>query len=219
MAVAIGQSGLLLANSTLIEGTDWPTRGSEVRGPGAGKREAACTSTERVAKAAVSGTFYSPQVPFLLFARTATVQAVQLNWAGSYRLVAFGTFWGGTIEKERGRRARSFIWGREQAEETGRKKVPERYGVVLAKNGLELIRKIEKRFRRRGTERGEKIGKLLRSSFICAWASVSIGTFFLYSASGRCRHSLSLFLLQTNPALFFLTFFLRSGLSSSFSYF
>lgn len=40
--------------------------------------------------------------------------------------------------------------------------------------------------------------------------------FFLYSASGRCRHSLSLFLLQTNPALFFLTFFLRSGLSSSF---
>lgn len=74
---------------------------------------------------------------------------------------------------------------------------------MLAKNGLELIRKIEKRFRRRGTERGEKIGKLLRSSFICAWASVSIGTFFFYSASGRCRHSLSLFLLQTNPALFF----------------
>lgn len=64
MAVAIGQSGLLLANSTLIEDIDWPTRESEVRGPGAGKREAACTSTERVAKAAVSGTFYSPKFPF-----------------------------------------------------------------------------------------------------------------------------------------------------------
>lgn len=99
MAVAIGQSGLLLANSTLIGDADWPTRGSELRGPGAAKREAACTSTERVAKAAVSGTFYSPQVPFLLFARTATVQAVQLNWAGSYRLVAFGTFGGEPLKK------------------------------------------------------------------------------------------------------------------------
>jgi hypothetical protein len=74
---------------------------------------------------------------------------------------------------------------------------------VLAKNGLELIRKIEKRFREGGQRGEKKIGKLLRSSFICAWASVSIGLFFLYSASGRCRHSLSLFLLQTNPALFF----------------
>lgn len=59
---------------------------------------------------------------FVQLATVQAVQAVQLNWAGSYRLVAFGTFWGGTIEKERGRRARSFIWGREQAEETGRKK-------------------------------------------------------------------------------------------------
>lgn len=64
MAVAIGQSGLLLANSTLIGGADWPTRGSEVRGPGEGKREAACTSTKRVAKQRYLVPFILPSVLF-----------------------------------------------------------------------------------------------------------------------------------------------------------
>ncbi|KAL7789123.1 hypothetical protein V8C37DRAFT_217957 [Trichoderma ceciliae] len=181
LLVAIGRSGLLLANSTLIGGADWPMHGSNGRipgGNGAGKKQGQ--------KRAASSYMYEVLVLYTF----RDLIGSWLFWGGQER--RRGRF--GTIEKERGGRRYPggprcekgtlylLFWGRKKKKlEKNRK--PKVLGSATTKVlGGEREREREKKDREGGEEKLLLL-RLLLSAPGFNWPFSAFGTAIPLSSS------------------------------------